>query len=191
MHMKGIIFNLVEDVVCEAHGEQVWDQLLTDAGLEGGYTSLGDYADEELHALIGASSRALDVPAEQVVRTVGHGAALGLAQLYPKFFTPHRRSIDFVVTLNDVIHPEVRKIHRLAEPPEFVFTHVDEAELLVEYRSRRGLCNLAAGMLGGVATYYGELATVTHEQCTHRGDAVCLMRCRFSPAEVEAGPDGD
>jgi len=184
--VKGIIFNLVEDVVCDAHGDQVWDQLLTDAGLEGGYTSMGDYPDEELHALVGAASQALGVPADEVVRTLGHGAVLGLSELYPQFFTPHRHTIDFVVTLNDVIHPEVRKIHRRADPPEFVFTRVGDDELLVEYQSRRGLCALADGMLGGAAVYYREQATVTHEQCTHRGDPVCVMRCRFT----EAGVDG-
>jgi hypothetical protein len=189
MRVKGIIFNLVEDVVSKAHGERVWDQLLTDADLDGGYTSMGDYPDEELYALVGAASKALDLPADDVIRTLGHGAALGLAGQYPQFFTPHRRTRDLVLTLNDVIHAEVRKIHRRADPPEFVFTDVGDAELLMEYRSRRGLCTLADGMLGGAAAYFGERATVTHEQCTHRGDEVCLLRCRFSPAE--AGPDGD
>lgn len=189
--MKGIIFNLVEDAVCEAHGEQVWDQLLTAAGLDGGYTSMGDYPGEELHVLVGAASRALGVPTDEVVRSLGHGAALGLSVQYSQFFTPHGRSIDFVVTLNDVIHAEVRKMSRRADPPEFVFTRVDDAELLVEYRSRRGFCMLADGMLGGTATYFGEQATIVHEQCTHRGDPVCLMRCRFTPATAESGPHGD
>lgn len=187
--MKGIIFNLVEDVVSETHGEEVWDRLLAEAGVDGAYTSLGDYPDAELHALIGAASRTLGLPRDQVVRTLGHGAALGLSEHYPRFFTPHRRTLDFVVTLNDVIHPEVRKIHSRADPPEFVFTQVDDAELLVGYHSARGLCALADGMLGGAAAYYGERATVVHEQCTHRGDPVCLMRCRFTVAE--AGDDGD
>lgn len=187
--MKGIIFNLVEQVVCDAHGERVWDQLLTGAGLEGGYTSMGNYPDEELYALVGGASTALDLPTDEVLRTLGHGAAVGLSRQYSQFFTPHERCIDSVVTLNDVIHPEVRKIHRDAEPPEFVFTHVGDDELLVEYRSRRGLCALADGMLGGAAAYYGERADVAHEQCTHRGDPSCRMRCRFS-ADVP-GPDGD
>ena len=116
----GIIFNLVEDVVCETHGEHGWDQLLADAGLEGGYASIGHYPDEHLHALVGAASAVLDVPPDQVVRQLG-------------------------------------------------------------YRSRRALCARAEGRLGGAASYYDELASVSHEQCTHRGDAVCLMRCRFEP----------
>ncbi len=187
--MKGIIFNLVEDVVSEAYGEQVWDQLLAEARLDGGYTSMGDYPDEQLHALVGAASTALDVPADQVLRQLGHGAAVGLSEQYPHFFTPHQRSLDFVVTLNDVIHAEVRKIHRAADPPEFLFSEVGDEELVIEYRSRRGLCALADGMLGGAASYFGERATVRHETCTHRGDDVCVMRCRFSPADTEVLSD--
>lgn len=189
--MKGIIFNLVEDVVSEAYGEQVWDQLLTEAKLDGAYTSMGDYPDEQLHALVGAAATALDVPPEQVLRQLGHGAARGLSDQYPHFFTPHRRSIDFVVTLNDVIHTEVRKIHRAADPPEFVFTHVGDDELLIEYRSRRGLCALADGMLGGAASYFREQATVEHATCTYRGDDVCVMRCRFFPADTGTPADAD
>ena len=84
-----------------------------------------------------------------------------------------------------------RKIHRAADPPEFVFTHVGDDELLIEYRSRRGLCALADGMLGGAASYFGEQATVQHETCTHRGDDVCVMRCRFAPADTGAPGDAD
>lgn len=178
--MKGIIFNLVEDAVCAQHGEAVWDQLLTDAGLDGGYTSIGDYPDADLFALVGAASNALGVPPDDVVRSLGHAAALGLADLYPQFWQPHSRTSDFIVTLNEVIHPEVRKIHRNAEPPEFAFAPIDGG-LRVEYRSQRGLCALADGMIGGAARHYGERATVEHDSCTHLGDAVCVMTCRFEP----------
>ena len=33
--MKGIVFNLLEDVVCTAHGHDVWDELLDQAELDG------------------------------------------------------------------------------------------------------------------------------------------------------------
>ena len=44
--MKGIIFNVTERAVTELLGEDAWDDLLDDAGLEGDYTALGTYADE-------------------------------------------------------------------------------------------------------------------------------------------------
>ena len=46
--MKGIIFNLLEEVVTQAHGEEVWDQLLDAAQVDGAFTSLGNYPDEDL-----------------------------------------------------------------------------------------------------------------------------------------------
>jgi hypothetical protein len=179
--VKGIIFNLVEDAVGERFGEPVWDRLLLDAGLEGGYTSMGSYPDAELHALVDAASAALATPPEQVLTLLGHDAALGLARAHPQFFAPHSHTRGLVLTLNDVIHPEVRKVQPDARPPEFGFA--DEGDdLLVEYRSSRGLCALAEGMIGGAAQWYDEVARVGHDTCTHRGDAVCVLRCRFVPA---------
>lgn len=128
--LKGIIFNLVEDAVCEQYGERVWDDLLTTAGLAGAYTSLGIYPDEDLHALVQAASAALDRPHDDVLRALGNGAVLGLARQYPHFFEPHARTADFVATLNEVIHPEVRKLNPDADPPEFVITDAGGAFLV-------------------------------------------------------------
>ena len=36
--MKGIIFNLLEDVVVDAYGDRMWDDLLDTTGLDGVYT---------------------------------------------------------------------------------------------------------------------------------------------------------
>ena len=57
--MKGIVFNLLEDLVVRDHGEDAWDDLLEEAGSDGAYTSLGSYDDAELLALVGAASTAL------------------------------------------------------------------------------------------------------------------------------------
>ena len=66
--MKGIIFNLVEEVVTAAYGEDTWDSLLDEAGLDGSYTSLGSYPDEDLFQLVGAASKALGVRLHRAAR---------------------------------------------------------------------------------------------------------------------------
>ena len=38
--MKGITFNLLEEIVQREHGEEAWDQLIESAQLDGVYTSL-------------------------------------------------------------------------------------------------------------------------------------------------------
>ena len=55
--MKGIIFNLLEDVVIHDHGQDTWDELLNATSLDGAYTSLGSYPDAHIQALVGAAAR--------------------------------------------------------------------------------------------------------------------------------------
>ena len=55
--MKGVVFNLLEEAVTDSFGADTWDDLLDDADLEGAYTSLGNYSDAEIEALVGAAAR--------------------------------------------------------------------------------------------------------------------------------------
>src|SRR5436309_1246445 len=50
------MFNLLEELVSREHGDETWDDLLEASGLEGAYTSLGSYPDEDLTRLVGSAS---------------------------------------------------------------------------------------------------------------------------------------
>lgn len=189
--MKGVIFNVVEQAIIAEHGDAVWDSLLDDAGVDGAYTALGDYPDDELYRLVAAGSRALGVGERELTRRLGQAAILALSDRYPQFFTPHSNALDFVLTINDVIHPEVRKLHSTAEPPRFDFEVTPEGGLLVGYHSARRLCDLAEGMLGGAAVYYGEQATIRHDSCLRDGGDVCVLHCRFSGSTTRTLGDAD
>ena len=178
--MKGIIFNLLEQVVTDAHGDDAWDDLLERAGLDGAYTSLGNYPDDQLFALVGAASAALDLPADDVVRWFGRSAIPLLAGQFPDFFSGHDSTKPFVLTLNDVIHTEVRKIYPDAVVPVFDFSTTDNGRLALAYHSPRQLCQLAEGFIEGAAEHYGETVTFEQPACMHRGDDHCLIVCAFA-----------
>ena len=180
--MKGIIFNLVEEVVTEAYGADTWDSLLDDAALDGSYTSLGSYPDTDLFALVGAASKSLGVSPDQVVRTLGEGAIPLLAERFPEFFEPHAGTRTFLLTLNDIIHAEVRKLYPDADLPEFDFDTSAADGLTLGYRSGRQLCQLAEGFITGSARHFGETAIIDQPECMHRGDGQCLIHCRFTAA---------
>jgi hypothetical protein len=177
--VKGIIFNVVEEVVADRYGEDAWDSLLDAADLDGSYTSLGSYPDEDLLRLVGAASQVLEVPADEVVRSLGEGAIPVLAERYPQFFEAHDSTLAFVLTLNDIIHPEVRKLYPGADAPDFDFSYDDDGNLLLGYESKRKLCALAEGFILGSAHHYGESATLTQLECMLRGDDKCVIRCVF------------
>lgn len=180
--MKGIIFNLLEEVVAQRYGEDVWDSLLSEAGVDGSYTSLGSYADDQLFRLVGAASAALDVPADSVVRMFGESAIPLLADRYPGFFDGHVTTRAFLLTLNDIIHPEVKKLYPGADVPNFAFEQVTDEALAIRYWSARKLCALAEGFILGAATHFGEKATVEQPVCMNTGADYCLLTCSFAPA---------
>jgi hypothetical protein len=180
--VKGIIFNLAEEVVSAEHGDDVWDAVLDGAGVTGSYTSLGSYPDSDLLAIVGSAAELLGIDQQDVLRHVAEGAIPLLAQRYPHFFTPHRDALSFVLTLNDMIHPEVRKLYPGAETPVFAYDLTGENAVTLRYESPRTLCALAEGFLIGAAAHYGQRVTIDRTACRLRGDEQCLLRCEFRDA---------
>ena len=179
--MKGIVFNLLQEVVCREHGEDVWDDLLDGAGVTGAYTSLGSYPDAEVGALVEAAAARFDQSPAEILRWSGRRAMPLLAQKYPAFFGGHLDTRSFVLTLNDIIHPEVRKLYPGAHTPEFDFDTRSADELVMGYQSPRRLCALAHGFIEGAADHYGERVEYRHVCCMHDGDSRCVSHLKFEP----------
>jgi hypothetical protein len=177
--MKGVVFNLLEQLVARDFGEDTWDGLLDASGLDGVYTSLGSYPDEDLTKLVTAASEALGMPADDIVIWLGRNALPLFAERYPQLFEPHDSTRPFVLTLNDIIHPEVRKLYPGADVPEFDFDVRDEL-LVMDYRSPRKLCSFAEGLLLGAADHYGEQLTIEQPLCMKRGDDRCVLEIAFT-----------
>jgi hypothetical protein len=185
--MKGVIFNLLEEVVRRSHGEDTWDALLDAAGLTGSYTSLGSYPDEDLGKLVHAASDALGIPSGEVLRWFGREAMPILAERYPVFFAAHTSARPFVLSVNKIIHPEVRKIYAGADVPIFDFHDEPDGALLMGYHSARKLCALAQGFVEGAARHYSETVKFEHLACMHNGEAKCLFRLSFASDKASVG----
>ena len=179
--MKGIIFILLEKVVTEAHGEDTWDALLEKSGASGAYSSLGSYPDEELARIVTAASALTGMAEADILRWFGRKAMPLLRDKYGAFFDRHNATIPFILTLNEIIHPEVRKVYPGAEAPDFSFSQGGPGELEMVYRSRKRMCALAEGLVLGAADVFKEGAAIDHLRCMHRGDEACVLACRFVP----------
>lgn len=186
--MKGIVFNLLEELVGTDHGEDVWDALLEAAEASGVYTSLGTYPDEEFMRLADAASTALGVTQDDVTRWFGQRAVPRFFERYPQFFEPHNSTRTFLLTLNDIIHPEVRKLFPGADVPVFDFDSSSPDVLGLTYQSKRRLCFFGEGLIEGVAKHFGECVTIAQHRCMKRGDPQCEMEIRFA-AEDDVSDD--
>lgn len=174
--MKGLVFNLLEEVIIANYGEAGWDELLDTTELTGTYTSLGSYPDEEMDSLVAAASTALGCTRAEVLRWFGREAIPLLAQRYTKFFDAHTSTRSFVLSLNTIIHPEVRKLYAGAHCPHFRFQDDRVGALLIGYQSPRRLCELACGFIDGASAHYQETVELDHMKCMADGDDECLLR---------------
>lgn len=181
--MKGVVFNILEDCVTKAHGERTWDALLDRSGASGAYTSLATYPDEELFAIVGAASAMLGVSADEVVDWFAVSAAPEFRSRFPRFYEGHTGLRSFVASLDDIIHPEVKKLYPNAETPSFAMEPQPDGRFALHYRSRRQMCRFAAGLLKGTAPLFGETVLVEHAACTRDGADHCVLVIDIEPAK--------
>jgi hypothetical protein len=174
--VKGILFNLVEEIVVDQWGADTWDDLLATAGVDGAYTSLGNYPDRELELLVDATSARLELAIPDVLRTIGRLAIPGFHRRYPEFFDAHDDSRGFLPTVNHIIHPEVRKLYPGATVPDFTDHDGPDGSMVLEYESPRRLCHLAEGLILGVGDHYGESLSVHQSACRLEGGDRCSIQ---------------
>lgn len=178
--MKGIVFNVLEEVVVQQFSQDVWEDLIDKAEVSGAYTSLGSYDDAELSSLVAAAAATLGKTPGEVLRWFGQSAMPLLAVHYPSLFESHQSSRDFVLSVNKIIHPEVRKLYAGASCPYFHFQPSEGGGMMMAYDSKRKLCTLAQGFIEGAATHYQDTVHVHHHACMHDGAEKCLLEIKWA-----------
>ena len=77
----------------------------------------------------------------------------------------------------------MRKLYPGADVPVFDFEIPPGADvhdtLIMHYRSKRRLCQLAEGFIAGASEQFGEEVTVTQSSCMLDGAGECVFVCRF------------
>lgn len=173
--MKGVLFNVVEDVVDETLPEAMWDIALHSACLDGVYTSLGDYPDTDLTAIVDAVCGHTGLGPQQVLHHVGLHGYRHLVDRQPDLVEGIADLGSLLHHLEDVIHPEVRKLQPEADPPSFTVRDAGPDTWEVEYRSERQLCHLAEGLIAGAAVGFGTPCRIEQPSCTLDGADHCRL----------------
>lgn len=173
--MKGIVFNILEQMVVETAGLEAWDQILQDVQLEsqGIYTAGKSYPDDEVVAIATRASEMLDIPMNDLIKTFGTYLFGKLAQRYPVFIEQETTFFGFLKSVHDVIHVEVRKLYDEPSLPDFRHQQINDNQLLMRYSSPRKFCMLAEGLIAGAAEHYQVEYTLEHRTCMHADAKHC------------------
>ena len=153
--MMGMVFTELLEMVEEKFSMDVVDRVLARAGARGSYTSVGNYEDAELFALVGALSAESGIAVPDLLHAYGSHLFGRFYAMFPHFFDAHTDAPSFLRGLETHVHTEVRKLYPVAHPPLFTSTDRPEGGLDLDYRSRRALGDFARGLLEACLGHYG------------------------------------
>ncbi len=157
--MYGLVNKAIEQMVCRDHGEAVWQAIKQEAGVEEeAFVSNAAYPDDVTYRLVGAASKILQTPAEQILGSFGEYWVLHTAlESYGPLMRAHGKTArEFLLKL-PVFHARVQMIFPELRPPEFECTEVTDESLVLHYRTPRpaGLEPFVEGLLKGIGEMFG------------------------------------
>ena len=179
--MKGIIFNLLEEFITEGWGEEKYEEILKLCPLhtKQPFVGPGTYPDEDLVAIATSTANKLGISFHQALKSFGKYCFPKLAKKYPDFLTPYNHPKDFLKTVDSIIHVEVKKIFRDAYLPKFIYDDPAQNRLIIEYESKRKLCQFMEGLIEGVSEYFKTKIEYKQTQCTLNGSKTCKFDLTF------------
>lgn len=164
--MYGLVNKAVKDLVVANFGEPTWLEIAAEAGVDPIFISMDSYDDEVTYKLVGAASKHLDTPAEEILRQFGSywiqfTATEGYGPLVEMF---GQTLPEFLRNLSDDLHGRVAVTLPHLKPPEFYTEEVAPNQFEVHYKSHRaGLAPMVTGLLEGLAIRYATEADVAHK----------------------------
>lgn len=164
--MKGIVFNVLESYIDEKFGAGVFDKLVEESLPDNidPFVGPGTYPDEQLFAIVGKALEVKKLELEPVLRDFGKFMFSALAKKYPVFVEPHDNPKDFIKTIDNIIHVEVKKLFPEAVTPKFSFFNDSDKKLSLKYESARKLFALAEGLIDGAGEHYQQPIKVIRKE---------------------------
>jgi hypothetical protein len=180
--MYGMINKAIRTLVIREAGEEVWEQVLEESGIdEDVYEDLEAYDDGVTFSLVGAVSETLGVPPGDVLEMFGVYWATDVAPKgYGEYFNAFGDDFESFVA---EMHVRITKMLPSLVPPAFSIEELGEDHFKIHYVSQRdGLAPLAVGMLKGIAQHFGGEADIT--QIEYKGtDDHDVFEVRFKENE--------
>ena len=155
--MKGIVFTEFLEMVEEFHGDELADRIIDASDLESGgsYTSVGTYDADELVTLVLKLSEETGTQVPELLKTFGEHLFGRFVEMFPRFFDDVKDAMQFIMSVEDHIHLEVRKLYPDAELPRFEYEETGPGTIQMIYRSPRRFDDFAEGLIQGCLKHFG------------------------------------
>lgn len=172
--MKGIVFTELLEMIEAKFGYTTVDELLneTDLPSKGIYTAIGSYDHSEIVILVTKLSEKSNIPVPDLVYVFGRHLFIIFTKSYAHFFNHATGAFDFLGSVENYIHVEVKKLYPDAQLPHFKITQLTDKKMEMIYSSDRKMAALAHGLIDECFAFYNETAEVSITPLTDDGSRV-------------------
>jgi hypothetical protein len=125
------------------------------------YRPFERYPEAEFLALLDRLGAHAGLPRAEILRRFGRYLFGRLVALFPVFFEGMSSVLDLLGDFERVVHEEVRRLDGRLDPPRLECLRPAPDRAQIVYRSKRGLADLAEGLILGCAAHFGERIAVT------------------------------
>lgn len=160
--MYGLVNKAVQEMVIHRHGQSVWEDVKSRAGVEEElFLSSEPYPDEVTYRLVQAASEITGTPAHAILFAFGEHWVLHTArQGYGALLDAGGESLpEFLANLPN-FHTRIAMIFPRLNPPRFQVTALSAHSLHLHYFTHRpGLAPFVEGLLSGLGRKFGTPVT--------------------------------
>jgi hypothetical protein len=130
--------------------------------------------------ILRVTTNKLGIQTATILRLIGQYTFGQLANRYPNFVEPYDDAKKFLMTVDGIIHVEVRKLYQETQLP--VFQYYDNAQdlLTITYYSKRKLYSFMEGLIEGVAQHFAVKIHQNHEIFEKDGEEFFNLNLKFS-----------
>ncbi len=172
--MKGIVFTEFLELVEDKFGLEMVDRIIENADLpsKGVYTAIGTYDFAEMLSLVTNLSSYTDIDVDDLLLVYGEHFFSVIERSYSSMLDMYDDPIEFLASIENHIHVEVRKIYQDAELPTFRVVEKTQDKLVTIYTSSRALHSFGQGLMNSSLKYYKTKAEVVKELIKEDGTEV-------------------
>lgn len=163
--MRGVVFTELIEFVEDALGFDTLDKVMEEASLENGgvFTQGGNYPYEDLLALVVALSKVTGKEISELLEVFGEHLFNKLVLIYGKDIKECGGALDFMDSVEGLVHVEVKKLYPDAELPTFETISKSDTKLELVYTSNKQLESFAKGLMIGCSKYFNEPLKIEYE----------------------------
>lgn len=166
--MKGQIFVILEHFIVDNYGrdayEKFFEKVHTQLVTKEPFVGPGTYPDQDMLTLVGAVVNDFGIKLEDALEGFGRYAFSHLASGIPDIMSKFKDPLELLMSLESIVHTEVRKFYRDSSPPSFSAVRHSKGRITLTYKSGRQLFPLVIGLVRGCGDYFNRSLECTMQE---------------------------